>query len=152
GWLAAACSGDKKERGQAARAADGGHTMDPAYLSAFAALAGSAIGGLTSLATSGLKQYSPYKTQRQEHEIRRREDLYKDFIEEASKLYVDACEHDAVAFSNLVKITALINRMRVLSSQEIIERADGVMRLILETYLAPAKTLRDVPQLLQTRE
>src|SRR5262249_11175017 len=118
----------------------------------FAALAGSTIGGLTSLATSWLNQYSQFRTQRHEHDITRREDLYRDFIEEASKLYVDACEHDEAEISKLVKITALINSLRELSSPRIIERADGVMRMILETYLAPTKAFRDVPKLLQNKE
>src|SRR5262245_60744828 len=103
--------------------------MDPAYLSAFAALAGSAIGGLTSLATSWLNQYSQYRTQRHEHDITRREDLYKDFIEEASRLYADACEHDQTEIAKLVKITGLINRMRVISSPDIVEKADNVITL-----------------------
>jgi len=68
--------------------------MDTAYFSAFAALAGSAIGGLTSLVASWLTQRGQFKVQRLAHEIARREDLYKDFIEEASKSYADAIEHD----------------------------------------------------------
>ncbi len=58
--------------------------MDPAYLSAFAALAGSTIGGLTSLATSWLTQHVQFRAQLFTHDITRREELYKDFIEEAS--------------------------------------------------------------------
>lgn len=68
-------------------------TMDPAYLSALAALAGSTIGGLTSLATSWLTQHTQFEAQQRTHETSTREELYKDFIEEASKLYADAYEH-----------------------------------------------------------
>ena len=39
-------------------------------------------------------------------------------------------------------------RMRVLSSPSIIEPADRVARVIIETYLAPNKTFRDVREIL----
>ena len=118
--------------------------MDPVYFSAFAALAGSAIGGLTTLAASWVAQRVQFRAQRLAHDIDRREDLYKDFIEEASKSYTDASEHDLADVSKLVRLYALVARMRVLSSQEVIEQADRVMRAIVETYLAPNKTIRDV--------
>ena len=34
--------------------------------------------------------------------------------------------------------------MRILSSPRIVENADRVVRMIIETYLAPNKTLRDL--------
>jgi len=120
--------------------------MDPVYFSAFAALAGSAIGGLTSLAASWLTQREQFSAQRFAHDIDRREDLYKDFIDEASRSYADAFEHDIAEadVSKLVRLYALVSRMRVLSSQGVIEQADRVMGDIIETYLAPNKTIREV--------
>jgi len=124
--------------------------MDPAYLSAFAALAGSAIGGLTSVIASWLTQYAQVRAQQFTRDRTGREDLYKDFIEEASKLYADAYEHDQVEMSKLVNLGALISRMRVLSSPTVVENADSVMRVIIETYLAPNRTFRDVPVVLNS--
>ena len=122
--------------------------MDPAFLSAFAALAGSTIGGLTSLGTSWLTQHAQFRAQQLTHDITRREELYKGFIEEASKLYADAFEHDKADTSKLVNLYAFVSRMRVLSSPRIIENADRVVRAIIETYLAPSKTFSDVPEIL----
>jgi len=122
--------------------------MDPAYLSALAALAGSTIGGLTSLATSWLTQHTQFKAQQRTHETGTREELYKDFIQEASKIYADAYEHNDADTGKLVNLYALVSRMRVLSSPQIIEHADGVVRVIIETYLAPNKTFRDVSEIL----
>jgi hypothetical protein len=120
--------------------------MDPAYFSAFAALAGSVIGGLTSLAASWLTQREQLSAQRFAHDIDRREDLYKNFIEEASKSYADAFEHDTPDVSKLVSLYTLVSRMRVLSSQGVVEQADRVMRVIIETYLSPNQTFRDIAQ------
>jgi hypothetical protein len=47
--------------------------MDTAYISAFAALAGSAIGGLTSLTASWLTQRVQFSAQQLAHDIGRRE-------------------------------------------------------------------------------
>lgn len=118
--------------------------MDSAYVSAFAALAGSAIGGLTSLTASWLTQRVQFSAQQLAHDIGRREELYKEFIEQASQSYADAIEHSEPDVSKLVRLYALVSRMRFLSSAPIIEQADKVMRLITETYLAPNKTFREV--------
>src|SRR5215475_3957804 len=101
--------------------------MDPAYVSAVAALAGSMIGGLTSLAASWLTQHVQFSAQQRAQDLIRRQDLYKNFIEEASKWYVHAYEHDMAEISNLVNLYALVSRMRVLSSPEIVESADRVV-------------------------
>ena len=115
--------------------------MDPAYFSAFAALAGSTIGGLTSLTASWLTQHVQFRAQQRASDLSRREELCKDFIEEASGLYADAFAHDQAEVVNLVNLYALVSRMRVRSSPRIVETADRVVRVIIETYLAPNKYL-----------
>jgi hypothetical protein len=122
--------------------------MDAAYFSAFAALAGSAIGGFTSLAASWLSQHVQFTAQQRASDLSRREDLYRQFIAEASRWYADAFTHDTAEVANLVNLYALISRMRILSSPTIVEHADRVVRKIIETYLAPNKTFRDVSEIL----
>ena len=117
--------------------------MEPAYLSAFAALAGSVIGGLTSLAASWLTQRVQVGAQQLAHDISRREDLYKDFIEEASNSYADAFQHTEVDPAKIVHLYAIVSLMRVLSSQFVVDQANKVMDLILETYRAPNRTIGD---------
>ena len=126
--------------------------MDLAYISAFAALAGSAVGGLTTLAASWLTQRAQFNAQQIARDITGREELYKDFIEEASKLYVDAYEHDKTEISKLVNLYALISRMHILSSPRVVEIADGVVRVIIETYHSPNKTFSDVTEILDNEE
>ncbi len=86
------------------------------------------------------------------HDIMQRDDLYKHFIDEASKVFVHAIEHepaDVGDASKLVRLYALISRMRVLSSLPIIEHADRVVRTIIDTYLGPKMTLREVSERLK---
>src|SRR5262245_49310457 len=55
--------------------------MEPAYFSAFAALAGSMVGGLTSLTASWLTQHVQFRAQQRALDLSRREQLYEHFNE-----------------------------------------------------------------------
>ena len=118
--------------------------MDAAYLSAFAALAGTAIGGLTSFATSWMTQHSQARAQRLASERERREALFGRFLEEAAKLYADALQHKRDDTSALIGIYALTNRIRLTSSARVVESADTVVRIIFDAYLAPNLTLEEI--------
>ena len=122
--------------------------MNPVYLTALAALAGSAIGGLTSLASAWLTQRSQDRARRLSQDKVRRQKLYKQFIDEASKLYADALVHDQAEVSALVSVYALINRMRVLSRSDVVEKAEAVVRTIVDTYFAPNKTFPEMRELM----
>ena len=124
--------------------------MDSAYLPAFAALAGSAIGGLTSFASAWLTQHHQARANRVSRDKARRQKVYRQFIEEASKLYADALVHDNLQISTLVSAYALISRMRVLSSPPVLEKADAVVRTIVETYFSPNKTPFELRNLLDS--
>ena len=100
------------------------------------------------MAASWLSQQAQFRTQQLTQDLSKREKLYEDFIEEASKWYADAYEHDDSRVANFVKMYALISRMRVISSPRIVECADRVVRVIIETYRAPNKTFRDVEEIL----
>ena len=94
-------------------------------------------------------------TQRRKDRVRhtlratsQREELYRSFIEEASRLYADALVNDKSEVSKLVDLYALIARMKILSSDAVIEAAEKAGRLILETYLSPNRTFVDLPELI----
>ena len=124
--------------------------MNSTYLPAVAALAGSAIGGLTSFASAWLTQNRQDRARRLSQEKARRQKLYKQFIDEASKLYADAIVHDQAEVSALVSIFALVSRMRVLSSSAVVEKAEAVIRMIVDTYFEPNKTFPELRDLLKT--
>ena len=115
--------------------------MEAGYVTGFAVLAGAALGGLTSFASSWTTLHAQMKAQRLASSKSTREELYKQFIDEASRTYVDALVHDKLDMSSLVGIYSLISRMRVLSSRKVIESAANIARLITDTYFQPNKTL-----------
>ena len=63
--------------------------LNPAYFSAFAALAGAIIGGLTSFATSWFTQRAQLRTAHREAE-RAKLEVYNDFIAEAARVFGDS--------------------------------------------------------------
>jgi len=121
--------------------------MNSAYVPAFAALAGSAIGALTSVASAWFTQRHQDRVSRLSGEKTRRQKLYKKFINEASKLYADALVHNQAEVSALVSVYALISRMRVVSSSSVVEKAEAVTHLIIDTYFTPNRSFSDVREL-----
>jgi len=121
--------------------------MDASAISAIAALVGATVGGLTSVSATWLTQKFQIRAQWLMQERSRRQDLYRDFIEDASKCYIDALQHDKADIPSLVSLYAKISRMRVLSSHGVLESAEQIARKILDTYLEPDKSfieLRDM--------
>jgi hypothetical protein len=77
----------------------------------------------------------------------RRQDLYKEFIEEASKCYAHALQHDKPDLPALVTVYTKIGRMRVLSSHEVIATAENIGRTILDAYVQPDLTLPELMEM-----
>jgi hypothetical protein len=67
--------------------------MNPAYISAFAALTGAIIGGLTSFATTWFTQRTQLRNAHREAKRAKLEALYNDFIAEASRIFIDRRPH-----------------------------------------------------------
>jgi hypothetical protein len=122
--------------------------MESATISALAALGGATVGGITSFATTWLSQQSQARVQRIGYKLSQREKLYKVFIQEASKLYADALVHQIDDISKLVGLYAMINEMRVVSARTTVEKAENVGRMIVNTYLAPDKTIPELQEMM----
>jgi len=118
--------------------------MEAAYISAFAALAGTAIGGLASFATSWVTQQAQSRAQRIAAERDSRAALFGRFLDEAARLYADALQNRRDDTSALIGIYALTNRIRLISSPPVVEAADSVARIIVDAYLAPNMTMAEM--------
>ena len=123
--------------------------MDVAYVSALSALGGSVVGGLLSGTATWLSQRIQVTAARRDHDKARLEDLYREFVLAASKLYGDALTRNDPQIQEIIALYAMISRMRVLSSPRIVASADRVMRAALDTFFRPNKTVRELYDLLQ---
>jgi hypothetical protein len=113
--------------------------MNDAILSAFAVLAGSAIGALTSIETTRRSLNAQERAHRLAQSMSRKEKLYGEFIEEASKLLPDALTNKLDDVSKLVDLYALVSKLRLFAPATVLASADEVTRRIIEIYESPGK-------------
>src|SRR6266576_5993135 len=118
--------------------------MDKGYITALAALGGAALGGLTSFATSWISLRTQMKAERSASSKSKRQKLYKEFIDGAAQVYGDALIHEKLETTGLIDLHALVSRMRVMSSQTVIESAIKVVKVITDTYSQPNKTPEEI--------
>ena len=122
--------------------------FDPIYIPVVA-FCGSACGSIATILSNWVAQRRQDRVRNKSRASSRRAKLYKAFIEEASKLYADALVNDKSEASKLVGMYALIARMKVMSSDGVIEAAEKAGHLIIETYLAPNRTFADLADLIK---
>jgi hypothetical protein len=122
--------------------------MNASVISALAALIGATIGGLTSVLASWLTQRTQVRAEWRAHDLVWRQELYKEFIDEATMCYVHALQHNEPDLAALGNLYAKISRMRVQSSREVADEADVIGRKIVDTYLAPDKTFIEIREML----
>ena len=123
--------------------------MDAGYVTALAALGGAALGGFTSFASSWTTQRAQMNANRTETSKSRRQKLYKAFIDIASKTYGDALIHDNLELSGLIELYAILSRIRVLSTVAVIDSADRVVKVIIETYSQPNKNSMEIEEMVR---
>ena len=70
--------------------------------------------------------------------------LFGRFLDEAAKLYSDALQNKRDDISGLIGIYALTNRIRLISSAQVVEAADTVCRIIIDAYLSPNITMQEM--------
>jgi hypothetical protein len=124
--------------------------MDASVISALAALAGATVGGLTSVLASWLVQRTQARAQWLAQDTLRRQELYKEFIEEASQCHVYALQHDKAEIPALVSLYAKIARMRVLSSSKVVESAEQIGRKIVDTHLEPDRSFLELREMVNS--
>ena len=126
--------------------------MDTSVLTALAALGGSLIGGMTTLASTWLGQRYQDSRERAANEITKRETLYGDFINEATRVGLDAVERDIDSLASLTNLLALLNRIRLTASTEVLEAAEQAVDRIGAMYVAENRTARQLYEELRQGE
>jgi len=70
--------------------------------------------------------------------------LFGRFLDEAAKLYTDALQNRRDDITGLIGIYSLTNRIRLVSSPDVVHAADTVVRIIVDEYLAPNITMKEM--------
>src|SRR4029077_21290741 len=101
----------------------------------------------TSVLASWLTQHAQAKAQRLTEDQLRRQEIYKEFIKDAAKLYIHALQSDKADVSGLMGLYADVSRMRVLSSASVVARADEVLKKIADAYLEPNRAFPELKEM-----
>jgi len=125
--------------------------MDPAVLSALSALLGSAVGGSATIATAWLTQRTQGRREHVQGEISKREHLYVEFITEGSKRMVEALDHQLASPEQLFQLYAILNRIRLRCSEEVLTAAESSTNRILEQFFRPNLSPEELRQFVLTR-
>jgi hypothetical protein len=118
------------------------------FLTQASGLLGALIGGGASLAVAVYNQRAEERLQRVANEIARRETVYADFLESASKILLNAYTHDGVELgADEQHLIGLINRMRLFAPPQVVCGAEAVVRALVEVSLQPSVELRQLAAL-----
>jgi hypothetical protein len=72
------------------------------------------------------------------------EALYNDFITEAARLFGDSLTRQTEDLTNMIRLYALVGRMRLVSAQAVIVAAVRVEDSIVENYQGPNRALHEL--------
>ena len=114
-----------------------------ASIPAVAALCGSIVGAFGSSVSAWIAQRHQNRRDLLAKKLFHREQLYSDFISETAHAFADAVQHTFDDTSRLIPSYALLSRMRLSSSANVVESAERVINTILTTYSQPNLTAQE---------
>jgi hypothetical protein len=109
-------------------------SMTPAEVSALAALAGSAIGGITPIISNHVIQRSLTRREMLGRELAERQTLYSEFLRFAGTVYVQATTTSLEKVDDLIDLYTLVGRIRLVGSQPVIKAAEDFASLVTKLY------------------
>ena len=109
-------------------------------------------GASAAIATTWISQKSQTVRERSKWETRKRETLYGDFITEASQRLANAFDHSLDSPETIVKLGALLGRIRLVSSDAVLTAAEECFDRIVELYAKPNRTMAELVTTLHSGE
>ena len=114
--------------------------MNSGMITALAAISGSLVGALGSAVGTWITQRFQNRRDLVGKQIVRREALYSDFIAESARLLIDAMEHSDRDIQKMIPVYALLSRIRLSSTEPVLQTAEQIIKAILNTYPQPNLT------------
>jgi len=118
--------------------------MDANLITALAGVLGSLSGASAAIATTWISQKSQTIRERGKSETRKRETLYGEFITEASQQLANAFDHSLDKPETLVKLYAILGRIRLVSSDAVLSAAEECCDRVVDLYAKPNRTVAEI--------
>ena len=113
---------------------------------------GTVVGGVATVAIAWINQKTINQRELLREEIRTRETLYGEFISECARLIVDAFQHTLEKPEILLSAYALLNRIRLCGSHEVLASAEQLLTRIADQYFAVNRSVRELHELVHSAE
>jgi len=113
-------------------------------ITALAGVLGSVSGASAAIATTWISQKSQTRRDLAKSETRKRETLYGDFITEASQRLADAFDHSLDEPEKLVKLYAILGRIRLVSSDAALTAAEECCDRVVDLYSEPNRKIDEI--------
>jgi hypothetical protein len=129
--------------------------MDSSLLAAFFAILGTTVGGATTFLTTFLNQRYAMRRDILAKDVANREQLYSEFLKEVGSLYFDSIHRtldEADQHSSMISMYSLVGRIRMISSEAVLNAADKVAADIVESYKRPAMTFEEFQQMWESSD
>lgn len=117
--------------------------MDATLVGGMTGVLGALVGGSATIAAAWITQRTSSRRELVRTELQKRETLYGEFINECSRLAIDALAHGLDKPETMLSAYALLNRIR-LSSSAVLAQAENVVRRIAEQYFSPNISLEEI--------
>jgi hypothetical protein len=121
-------------------------------ITALAGFLGSLSGASAAIATTWIAQKGQTVRERSKSKTRKREILNGDFITEASQRLADAFDHSLDKPETLVKLYAILGRIRLVSSDAVLIAAEEACDRIVDFYAKPNRTMAEISTTLHSGE
>src|SRR5580700_8446224 len=112
-------------------------SMPTGSITGLAAIFGSLVGALGSSISTWITQRHQDRRELLAKRIFHREQLYSDFISESARAMADAVQHNFQDPNKLTPTYALLSRIRLSSSGDVLASAERVIKHIIRTYSEP---------------
>jgi hypothetical protein len=108
--------------------------MDSTLTGILAALGGSVIGATTPVLSNFVLQRSLTQRELTNRELAQREQLYSEFIRQGTLCYAKALSQSLENLDEVVAIYALVNRIRLFASLEVLGAAEAFVKKLVEQF------------------
>jgi hypothetical protein len=108
--------------------------MDSTLTGVLAALGGSVIGATTPVLSNFVLQRSVTQRELTNREIAQREELYSEFIRQGTLCYAKALSQSLQGIDEIVSMYALVNRIRLFASEDVLKAAEAFVKKLVKTY------------------
>jgi len=118
--------------------------MNPAVITALAAVGGSCAGALGPVMSAFLIQRGTDRRSSLDRTIAQRQLLYSEFIKEASALFAKSLTNQLEDLDGLIALSALLGRIHLLASDAVVVEAECFVMAIVKQFGEPNMNLEDL--------